>query len=226
MDLEKLVDKYIDAWNRQDVAGILELLHAGAAIYDAFWMETVVGRDLSKYLQDSIDEQNYWYQVIGEVILVDHGVAFRYSAHERSDTTIGPELFSGAEVLIVHDNKILTVSTHYCMPDRAALIEVAELAAKRHGLPSHPRPGLSAQKMLRFKAELSAAISQDKIFLDPHLTMSQLADRIGCSTDQLSLVIESQYGTSFDSLLENQRAEHAKRLLQGLSDTESNSTLH
>ncbi len=211
MDLEKLVDKYIDAWNRRDVAGIIELLHAGAAIYDAFWMETVVGRYLPKYLQDCIDERDYWYQVIGEVIPVDHGVAFRYIAHERSDTTIGPELFSGADVLIVRDNKILTVSAHYCMPDRTALMEVAELAAKRHGLPSHPRPGLSALKMLRFKAELSSAISQDKIFLDPHLSTSRLADRIGCSIEQLSLVIESKYGTSFDSLLENQRIEHAEQ---------------
>ena len=214
MNMDKLVERYIDAWNRQDIAGILELMHSGAALYDAFWMETCVGKDLPRYVQDGIEEENHYYQQIGEVMPVDNGVAFRYSAHERPDPTIGPVVYYGAEVLIVLDNKILTVSDYYCNPDRAALEEVAKLAAKRHGLASHTKSGLGAMRALRIKAALSTAIEHDKTYRDSSLTLSRLAEKIGCPVDYLSQVIEDEFGADFDAFLTNHRIRYARALLQ------------
>jgi AraC-like DNA-binding protein len=221
MDIEKLVERYIDAWNRQDIAGILELIHSGAAFYDAFWMETCVGKDLPRYLQDSLEEESHCYQRIGEVIPVDDGVVFRYSAHEQSGPTIGPVVYYGAEVLIVLDNKILTVSDYYCNPDRTALEEVAELAAKRHGLASHTKSGLGAMKALRIKAALSTAIEHDKTYRDSSLTLSRLAEKIGCPVDYLSQVIDDEFGADFDAFLINHRIRYARELLQEKPDDPS-----
>lgn len=221
MDMEKLVENYIDAWNQQDITGILELMHSGAAIYDAFWMETCVGKDLPRYLQDGMEEENHYYQRIGEVIAVDSGVAFQYSAHERSNPTIGPVVYYGAEVLIVLDNKIVTVSDYYCNPDRTALEEVAELAAKRHGLASHTKSGLGAMKALRIKAALSTAIEHDKTYRDSSLTLSRLAEKIGCPVDYLSQVIEDEFGADFDAFLMNHRIRYARALLQKNPDDPS-----
>lgn len=218
MNMEKLVEDYIDAWNRQDVAGILELMHKGAAYYDAFWTETCVGRELDQYLKGYFDEEPYWYQQVGDAIVSDRSVVFRYSAHERSDSKIGNPIFYGAEVLIVRGSKILTVSDYYCDPDPSALEEIAELAAKRHGVPSHTKAGLGELKMLRFKSKLSEAILQDKIYRDPNLTLSELADRIGCSVDQLSVVINSKFGTDFHTFLDSHRVKYARALLQDVSD--------
>jgi len=134
MDLEKLVDDYISAWNRRDSSGLLALMHDGVAIYNAFWMESSVGRHAANYLRDILDEDIHWYKQVGDVIDFGNGVAFRYSAHELTDSTGGRTVFEGAEVLNVQDNKIITVSDYYCDPDRSALLEVAKLTAIRHGL--------------------------------------------------------------------------------------------
>ena len=221
MDMEKLVENYIDTWNRQDIAGMLELMHSGAAIYDAFWMETCVGKGLPQDFQDGMEEENHHYQRIGEVIPVDNGVAFRYSAHERPNPTIGPVVYYGAEVLIVQDNKILTVSDYYCNPDRAALKEVAELAAKRHGLTSHTKSGLGAMKAMRIKVALSTAIEHEKTYCDSSLTLSRLAEKIGCPVDYLSQVIEDEFGADFDAFLTNHRIRYARGLLQERLDDPS-----
>ena len=59
MDIDELVEKYINAWNRSDVSGLLDLMHPGAAYHDAFWAETCVGRDLALYFRDAMEEEPF-----------------------------------------------------------------------------------------------------------------------------------------------------------------------
>jgi len=214
MDMAKLVERYIDAWNRQDIAGILELMHTGAAIYDAFWMETCVGKDLPNYLKDGFEEESLIYRQMGDVIDIENGVVTRYGAHERLGPTIGPAVYFGAEVLIVLDNKILTVSDYYCNPHREALQEVAALASKRHGLTSHTKSGLGALKALRIKAALSTAIERETTYRDPNLTLSRLAEKIRCPVEYLSQIIDAEFGTDFETFLMDRRLRYARALLQ------------
>ncbi len=214
MDLNRLVKKYFDAWNRQDVAGVLELMHPGAAYYDAFWMETCVGHHLTQYFQDAMDEEPFWYEQVGDVIPTPSGCVFRYSAHHRSGSKPGALICHGAEVLNIRAGQILTVTDLYCSPNRADLEEVAELATRRHGVPSHTTAGLGALKTTRLKAELSAQIDKDKVYLDPDITLSQLADDIGCTFLQLCIVVNKEFGSSFEELVDARRIAYAKDLLE------------
>lgn len=218
MELNWIVKRYIDAWNQLDSAGLLELMHPGAAYYDAFWMETCVGRGLAQYFQDAMNEEPFWYVQVGDTINTENGVIFRYSAHEREGRTIGDPILFGAEILCLQDDKILTVTDIYCNSDRASLEEVAELAARRHGLPSHVNYGLGAMKEARIKANLSARIDKIQIFLDPGITINELAEKLDCTTDQLSVVIEKHFGVSFRGLVDIQRVEYAKNLLESYPD--------
>ncbi len=144
MNLDKLVEQYVSAWNRKDTDDLLALMHEGVAYYNAFWMESSVGQDVTQYLRDRLDEEKYWYQQVGGVIVCDDGVAYRYNAHELKDAAIGRALFNGAEVLNIRDGKIITVTDIYCDPDPTALKEVAKLTARRHGLPKYVTSGLRA----------------------------------------------------------------------------------
>ena len=218
MDVDAIVKKYIDAWNQRDVAGILELMHAGAAYYDAVWAETCVGRELAQYLQDAMDEESFWYEQIGDAIRTERGVVFRYGAYQSSELTNGEAEHYGAEILVLTDGKILTVTDIYCSADSAYLEEVAKLAELRHGLPSHTKSGLGALKAARIKDALSISFDRDHAYLDPDITMSALADKIGCTLEQLSIVIENQFHSEFSALLDAQRIEHAKGLLQNDPD--------
>lgn len=222
MDSDWIVKRYIDAWNQSDAAGLLELMHPGAAFYDAFWMETCVGRDLLQYFQDAMDEEPYWYEQMGETIDTSNGVIFRYSAHEREGGTISDPIHFGAEILAIQDDKILTITDIYCNSDRASLAEVAEFAARRHGLQRHVNYGLGAMKESRIKAELSARIDNVQEFIDPGITINALAQKVGCTVDQLSAVIKRHFATSFEDLVNMQRVEYAKNLLENFPDGVNN----
>ena len=218
MNKNEIIRKYIDAWNQQDVMGILDLMHAGAAYYDAFWMETCVGRDLEKYLRDAMNEEPFWYQQVGDAIESDNCVVFRYSAHRRKDRTISDPIHFGAEILCFQDDKIVTITDLYCNTDRESLEEVAELVQGRHGLPAYANDGLGALKEARIKTNLSARIDEAHIFLDPDITVSELAQIIGCTLDQLSVVIQKHFGTTSEAFIDSQKIKYAKELLKTSPD--------
>jgi len=213
MKTTELVEQYILAWNRRNATDLLALMHKGAAYYDAFWMESCVGRELIQYFQDSFDEEPYWYEQIDDTIDTESGVVFRYSAHESSDSNIGETIYFGAEMLTLRDGLIVTISDHYCHPDRTDLVEVARLAAKRHGLTSHTKAGLSAQTALRVRTKLSMLVDQDEAQLNSSLTVSQLADQIGCTVSQLLTVIDAEYGTHFEETVNHNSTIYARDIL-------------
>lgn len=213
MNIEKLVDDYILVWNKQDVAELLGLMDTGASYYDAFWMETCSGKDLWQYFSAAFRDENYWYKQTDDLIAIDSGVVFRYSAHERTNSRIGQQVYQGAEVLIIIDSKIVTVSDHYCNPGRSALVEAGNLAAKRHGQTRYATSGFSASREAHFRRELKTKLNTEKMFLDPELTLAKLSGQIGCSSDYLSDIINTEFGADFRTVLNKKRAEFAKELL-------------
>jgi len=197
MKIEDLVEQYNYAWNRRDVDGILCLMHKGAAFYDAFWMESCVGSNLTQYFMDAFEEEPFWYQQVGDVIATQNSAVLRYAAYRRSHSNADAPLYHGAEVFTLEDALILTVSDYYCNPDPEILIEIAALAARRHGLPNHVNSGLGALRALRLRDRLAKLVGKDEASLPPDMTLSELAGQIGCTTDQLLNVIDTEYGTTF-----------------------------
>lgn len=219
MNTEEIVERYIDAWNTCDVDAMLALMHPGVAYYDAYWMETCVGRDLPTYLRDSLSHEHLWYERVGDIITTPHGVVFRYNARAYSAGQIGDVIFNGAEILRIREDRILTVSDIYCNPAEANLVELAKLTAVRHGLTRHANDGLSAYKAAHIVNRLSASLENDSIYRDPDLTLAALADIVGCTEEQLTTVLASRYHTDLGSLLDRHRIEYAKQLLLGEPDS-------
>ena len=213
MDLEKLVDAYVDAYNQKDLEGLLGLFHQNAALYDAFWMETCFGEDLAEYFQSGFDEEPHWIQRIGELIPIDDGVVYRYGAYEFTDSGPGELVFNGAEVIAVRNEKIAGVSDFYCDPNQAALAEVGRWAARNPGRLRVLGSGLPAFKATQFRDKLSALMNDDMAFLNPNLTATEVADLIGCTVDHLNQVVSAELGANFYSYLDRQRAYYAKHLL-------------
>lgn len=215
MTIEQLVTHYIDAWNRRDVDRLLELMHPGAAYYDAFWMETCVGPHLRQYFKDSLREEPYRYEVTGDIITTPEGCVLRYHAYNRCDSMETEPVFQGAEVLTLRDGRVLTVSDFYCIPHREELEEIAGVVATRHGVPAFTDFGLGAFKALRVRTKLTDSFENTGMYLDPDITASQIAEALDCTLEQLSVVIEKEFGTSVDGLLDARRVDCAKRLLKG-----------
>ena len=217
MDIEELVERYFAAWNRHDVAGLLAVMHKGVAYYDAFWRETCVGRDLEQYLIDSFEIEPYFYCQIGDLVTVESGVVFRYSAHIGNGTDIGEVLFYGAEVLTIRDDKILTVSDFYCSSDKKELDEIARLSLRRHGQSMYASEGLGAKKSSIIRSEIARMIDNDTLRLYPELTVAELADQIGCTVDQFLHVISKEIKLNVGSNDDQENVRGLTELAQGKS---------
>jgi AraC-like DNA-binding protein len=211
--MQELVDTYLSAWNRRDTKGLLELMHEGVSYYDSFWRETCVGRDVAQYLRDIFDEEDYFYEQVGEPITTEDGVIIRYAARERNGSEIGDVRHTGADVLTLRDGKVLTVSDFYCELEADSLREVARLASRRHGETRYANSGLGALKSWLVREQLLELIEANRMYLDPELTLAEVAQHVGCPIDQLQQVILNEFRMDFDGFVQVHRTNYASELL-------------
>ena len=214
MGHKKLIDRYLAAWHEKDVSGLIKLMDPQGSYYDAFWGETCSGDNLQKYFEDSFALESYWYRVDEEPISTPNGVIFRYVVFDQDDPEGLKPLFNGAEILSLSDGLIMTISDYYCDPNRVDLIELASLAEKQHSRANIAPLGLSAKVSGRIVRRLKELATDMKVFLDPSLTVTQLADHVGCSVMHLFHVLEEKEDTSFLQYVFECRARYAATLLE------------
>ena len=218
MDPKDIVERYFEAWNQKDVPGLLKLMHPQVSRYDAFWGETCSGVDLSSYFNAEFEADTRWYRPDGEVIVTSNGLVIRYLAFDGNDRQGSEPIYNGAEVMTLSDGLILTVSDFYCDPDSVELVEIAMLAEKHHGRSNIGPLGLSAKTSGRIKRRLAELANETTIYLDPSMTVTQLADRMGCSVMHLFHVLEEEQGTTFVRFVSECRVKYASTLLADASD--------
>jgi hypothetical protein len=213
MKRRELVERYLDAWNRRDVAAVLELFHPGAAVYDALWRESCAGQFLPKYIQDGLEEDEYWYELTDELIYFDEGVIYRYAGYEWDGSQIGEKRFEGAEVMTVVNSRILTLSNYYYDPDPKVLMEVAKLSISRHGEPTYVRAASSGYKQVHVKHRLLHMMASDNIAVDRTLSVAGLAEKVGCNVDDLLRLVEEEFGTEIKDYVGREHTRYAVELL-------------
>ena len=220
MERAELVEQFIDAWNKKDVAGVLKLMHAQASYHDAFWGEICSGKDLEKYFEIEIEADARWYRLDGDIIPTPNGLVSRYIAFDRSDHAGVVPLYNGAEVFTISGDLILTVSDHYYDPSKTDLIEIAAISDLKHSR-AHIAPlGLSTRTSSRIKRRLKELATETSVYLDPSLTVSQLADHADCAVMHLFHVLEEEMDTTFLTFVNECRSRHASRLLVDVSFSE------
>ena len=117
MDREKIAERYMEAYERGDVAGLLRLMHPQGSYYDAFWGETCSGRDLAKYYRGVFEQDACWYKSDDELVTTPTRFVIRYVAYNKSDIEGLAPIFNGAEVMTMSEGLILTISNFYCDPN-------------------------------------------------------------------------------------------------------------
>jgi len=213
MDREELAGLYVDAWNQRDAKELSKIMHPQASFHDTFWGETFSGSDLLKYFNTNLAADNYWYRSVGELIITPDAVINRYVAFESNDPEGLVPIYKGAEVVTVSNGLIMTITDFYCDPNPVELKEIAKLVEKRHGQSNIAPLGLSNKTSSRIKRRLAELAKDMTFFLEPSLTVTQLADRIGCSVMHLFHVLEEEKETTFLKLINEIRARYASTLL-------------
>lgn len=81
---------------------------------------------------------------------------------------------------------------------------------------------IDVERMERAMIELRAAMEEERIFLDPDLTLQKLARRLKIHYNHLSRIINERFGTSFNNYLNQYRVEEAKRRLADPAEKDRN----
>lgn len=220
MSHQDLLDRYMDAWNRKAVADVLKLMDPQASYHDAFWGETCSGSDLVRYFDISFSADTRWYEQDGELISTPTGFIFQYLAFDRQNPGKRKLLYRGAEVVTLEDGIITGISDFYCDPDPVQLLEVATYIEKRRSKSDVAQLGMSAKTAGYIKRRLAELGENTSAFLDPSLSVRQLADRVGCTVSHLHKVLEEGENTSFGQFLNDYRVRYAASILaEGSGDT-------
>lgn len=68
--------------------------------------------------------------------------------------------------------------------------------------------------LTELKSMLTSKMDQEKLFLNPELTLNELAKAVQINTNQLSSVINNGFGKNFNDFINEYRVEEVKRALQ------------
>ncbi len=77
---------------------------------------------------------------------------------------------------------------------------------------------LSSEDLIRIKHDLSEYIDNKKPYLDPELTLTELAKSVSISNRELSQVINTQFHKNFSEFINSYRVEEALRIIEENKD--------
>ena len=81
------------------------------------------------------------------------------------------------------------------------------------------RSALSEQQSLRIANKITQAMAEEKLYLDPSISLQKLAKHIATSSNYISQTLNATLGLNFFDFVNQYRVEAAKQLLRDTDDT-------
>jgi len=212
----EFVESYFDAWNQHDPEGVADHLTPDG-IY----------RDVRQNAQRNHDElvvfldhffNRYWhrYELVGDILSNDNTVAFEYRMiPPRGSRRLDNAVYQGAEFITLQDDSATLIADYYNVPEdvESSNVQQKQGAEQRS---KYAKSGLTDARMRSYMMALDRIMRHEEAYLDPELKLPQLAERVGCSVNHLSQVINSGFGMSFFDYINRHRVVRAKRVLRNL----------
>lgn len=201
---QAFVDSYLDAWNKQDADGVLNHFRSDGTYLDVPSQKKLTGEELVEHLVDYFSNDEYRYELVGEVLSNNETVAFQYQVVPRDphSDAVG---WSGAEFIQLDGDVAQQINDYYRIPGADTQRSVGRRYAKS---------GLSEEAMAKLLAQLKYAMDEEKVYLDPELSLPKLADELGCSVNHLSQAINAGHSMSFFDYINQFRVAEAARMLR------------
>ncbi|MEM6301904.1 MAG: helix-turn-helix domain-containing protein [Pseudomonadota bacterium] len=199
------VSSYIDAWNAHDASSVAEHFADTGRYCDVPKDLTMVGNELESYFKDYLSNDDYVYELKGDILKNNDVIAFQYLAIPRASNT-GSSEWSGAEFIRLEHGVAMQIDDYYRLPSPAR--ERAP-AAQRYA-----KSGLSQEAMAGLMQSLESLMREEQAYLDPELSLPRLAERMGCSVNHLSQVINAGYSMSFFDYINQFRVREAAHMLR------------
>jgi AraC-like DNA-binding protein len=212
------VESYFDAWNQHDPHGVADHLAPDGVYQDVRQNEQRSHDELEEYLRGFFRQFRHHYELIGDILANGNTVAFQYrmvpSGRRRSGSR---SVYQGAEFITLEDDSAALIADYYDVPD-APGAGIASASPRRAHHRKYAKSGLSESRLRKYRDQLQEVMYFEELYLDPSLTLPKLAERMGCSVNHLSQVINAGFGMSFFDYVNQHRVEQAKDMLVRLDD--------
>ena len=206
------VQSYFDAWNDSDPEGVAHHLSADGIYLDIPENEESTREELIVDLEQFFSDNRHRYELIGEILEGRSTVAFQYRMNPlRPARQGGPGgSIHGAEFMALGDDAAVTITDYYETPGTARPPGQISLPS---AVRKYAKSGLSAEQLAAYKNRLEGIMRVERVYLQPDLTLPDLAKRVDCSVNHLSQVINAGFGMSFFDYVNRYRVDYAKGLL-------------
>lgn len=205
---QDFVQSYMEAWNQHDSSQVANHLCPGGLYCDMTRQERLSDKALIQYLNDYFDQDYFRYELVGDVLVGANTIAFQYRAEAIGEQD-GPISWEGAEFIELAGDTAVKISDYYRPFEPASPIQ-------RPG--RYAKSGLSDEAMQHLIAQLTIAMEEQQLFLDPDLSLPKLAEHLDCSVNHLSQAINAGHSMSFFDYINHYRVQEAARMLQDKSN--------
>jgi len=216
MKAADFVASYLDAWNRQDSRAIAEHLAENGTYLDIPDQQNMGREELAAHLDELFLQETNYYELIGEVLVGENTIAFQYKVHSRGapDTGDPSEDWYGAEFVTLNSGVAVEIADYYeqrGIPSPTSPLADAAPAAR---VKRYAKSGLGSRQMDEVMQQLTSVMETRQLYLQPNLTLPELADSLDRSVNHVSQAINAGFGMSFFDFLNQYRVRDAMRLLR------------
>lgn len=218
MQSARFVESYFDAWNQHDPLGVASHLSPDGFYCDLRHNARNSREELIDYLQLFFRRHRHRYELIGDILRNGNTVAFEYqmicseTARRKSEP-----VWRGAEFITLEADSATLIADYCDFPEETT---ASDDNARQNAAPQrkYAKSGLTETRMRAYMQALDRVMREGEAYLDTGLTLPLLAERVNCSVNHLSQVINAGFGMSFFDYVNRYRVERAMRVLNGLDD--------
>jgi len=203
----EFVESYFDAWNRHDPKQVADHLSRGGTYFDSSSQQVLARDELVSHLRDYFLKDSHCYTLVGEVLKGETTIAFQYRASPEGEDDVA-QGWIGAEFITMEGESALKIEDYYREPQFTGRVASSPSHGRRYA-----KSGLSASGLRAVTVRLSQAMNEERVYLDSHLSLPQLAAMLGCSVNHLSQAINEGHGVSFFDFVNRHRVAEATRIL-------------
>ena len=207
MQATEFVHSYLDAWNHADAVGVANHLSKNGTYRDVPNDDQYSPGELVSMLAEFFASERHQDELTGDVLSNDYSVAFQYKMSSGHNDT---PYRCGAEFITFQGDGAVLISDYYDPTYSESLVK-----GLSHAITSqkYAKSGLASEQLDNYKERLVKLMAEQKVYLNPEITLPSLAQMVGCSINHLSQAVNSGFSMSFFDFLNSYRIDEAKSIL-------------
>jgi AraC-like DNA-binding protein len=201
------VMRYHYSWKDRDLDAVMALYHPDIQYHDFFQQRCMGFAELREYVRNNLPRQPGEALEHTDRIRIDGHTAFiQYRISLQGSG--GLLAFHTGEAITVRDGLIWRIHEYATL-----MREEREQITAGDSRPALSRLGLSARQLSLLAQDLEDYMQRAQVYLDPQLSLQQVATATGYSRNQISHLLNQVLGQSFYRYINQKRLQH---LLAGL----------